>query len=63
MNYLHTRGPIVYLILVAMNIHAKNNIPCRGIIPFLVPCFWDKNTGICAGAMPYRRDSPAATRV
>ena len=25
--------------------------------------FWDKNTGNCAGAMLYRRDSPATTRI
>ena len=25
------------------------------MIPFFVLAFWDKNTGICAGAMPYRQ--------
>ena len=25
--------------------------------------FWDKNTVICAGAMPYRPDFPATTRI
>ena len=35
-------------------IHAKNKIAGR-IRPFLVLGFWDKSTGICAGAMPYRR--------
>ena len=34
---------------------AKNKIAGR-LIPFLVLGFWDKHTGICAGAMPYRRD-------
>ena len=40
--------------------HAKNKIAGR-IIPFL-PGFWDKNTVICVGAMPYRRVFPATTR-
>ena len=31
------------------------------MIPFCVLGFWDKNTGIYAGAMPFRRDSPATT--
>ena len=31
--------------------------------PFSVPGFWDKTTGICASAMPHRRDSPATTRI
>ena len=31
--------------------------------PFLVLGSWDKNTGICAGAMPYRRDFAATTRI
>ena len=35
-------------------VHAKNTIAGR-IIPFLV-------LGICAGAMPYRRDVPATTK-
>ena len=34
--------------------HANNKIAGR-IIPFLVLRFWDKNTGICAGAMLYYR--------
>ena len=42
--------------------HAKNKIAGR-FIPFLVPYFWDKNTGICAGAMPHRRDFPATTGI
>ena len=33
------------------------------IIPLLVPGFWDKSTGICAGAMSYRRDVLATTRI
>ena len=34
------------------------------IAPYLsVLGFWDNNTGICAGAMPYRRDLPATTRI
>ena len=35
--------------------HAKNKIAGR-FIPFLVLGFWNTITGICAGAMPYRRD-------
>ena len=31
--------------------------------PFSVLGFWDKNTGICAGAMPYRRDFTATARI
>ena len=30
---------------------------------FLVKGLWDKNTGICAGAKPYRRDFPSTTRI
>ena len=30
---------------------------------FSVLGFWDENTGICAGAMPFRRDFPATTRI
>ena len=35
--------------------------PLRLALPFLVRelGFWDKYTGICAGAMSYRRDFPA----
>ena len=43
-------------------IHAKNKISGR-VIPLLVLGFWDKNTGICAGAMSYRRDFPVTTRI
>ena len=32
-------------------------------ISCLVPGFWDTNTGICAGAMPHRRDFPTTTRI
>ena len=42
--------------------HAKNKFVGR-IIPFVVLRFWDKNTGMCAGAMPYRRDFPATTGI
>ena len=42
--------------------HAKNKIAGR-FIPFSVLGFWDKNAGICAGAMPYRRDFPATTGI
>ena len=42
--------------------HAKNKIAGR-FIPFFVLGFGDKNTGICAGAMPYRRYFPATTRI
>ena len=31
--------------------------------PFSVLGFWDKNTGICPGAMPYRRDFLATIRI
>ena len=30
---------------------------------FSVLGFWDKNAGICAGAMPYRRDVQATSRI
>ena len=40
----------------------KNKFVGRNI-PFSVLDFWDKNTGICAGAMPYRRDFPATTGI
>ena len=43
-------------------LRTKNKIAGR-LIPFLVLGFWDKNTGICAGAMPYRRDFPATTGI
>ena len=39
-----------------------NKIVAR-IIPILVPGFWDTNTGICAGAMSYRRDFTATTGI
>ena len=42
--------------------HAKNKIARRFIL-FLVLGFWDKNTGICAGAMPYRQDFPDTTGI
>ena len=35
---------------------------CR-VTPFLVLGLWDKKTVRCAGAMPYRRDFPATTRI
>ena len=38
-----------------LRIHAKNEIAGR-IIPFFELGFWDKITGMCAGAMPYHRD-------
>ena len=44
------------------SVHAKNKIAGRFIL-FLVLGFWDKNTGICAGAVQYRRDFPATTRI
>ena len=49
-------------IKVGESSHVKNKIAGR-IILFLVLGFWDKNTGIFAGAMPYRRDFPATTRI
>ena len=42
--------------------HAKNKIVAR-FIPFSVLGFWVKSTGICSGAMPYRRDFTATTRI
>ena len=42
--------------------HANNKVVAR-FIPFSVLGFWVKNTGICAGAMPYRRDFTATTRI
>ena len=43
-------------------IQAKNKISGR-IIPILVLGFWDKNTGMRAGAMPYHQDFSATTRI
>ena len=43
-------------------VHAKNMF-AGGFIPFLVLGFWNKNTGIYAGAMPYRRDFPVTTGI
>ena len=48
---------------LALHTHAENKIAGCRIIPFLVLGFWDKNIGICAGAMPYRRDFPDTTRI
>ena len=45
-----------------LRIHAKNKIAGR-IITVLVLGLWDKNTGICTGAMPNRRDFPTTTRI
>ena len=42
--------------------HAKNKIAGRFIL-FLVLGFWDKNTRICAGTMPYRWEFSATTRI
>ena len=41
---------LVYL----LGTHAKNNIAGPPNYPFLVLGFYDKKTGICASAMPYR---------
>ena len=43
-------------------IHANLSATTRNW-PFSVLGFWDKNTGICAGTMPYRRDFSATTRI
>ena len=32
------------------------------MIPSLLLGFWDRNTVVCAGAIPYRKDFPATTR-
>ena len=42
--------------------HANLSVTTQNC-PFSVLGFWDKNTGICAGAMPYRRDFTATTRI
>ena len=42
--------------------HANNKIVARFIL-FSVLRFWVKSTEICAGAMPYRRDGTATTRI
>ena len=42
--------------------HAKNKSVAR-FIPFSLLGFWVKSTGICAGALPYRRDFTATTRM
>ena len=48
--------------VVVCTYHAKNKVVGR-IMPFSVLGFWVKSTGICAGAMPYRRDFTATTRI
>ena len=45
-----------------MSYHAQNKIAASRI-PFSVRGFWDKNTVMWAGAMPYRRYFPATTRI
>ena len=40
-----------------------NLSPATRSRPFSALGFWDKNAGMCAGAMPYRRDFPATTRI
>ena len=52
----------VFRLSLALYIHAENTFASR-FIPFLVLGFWDENTGIYAGAMPYRRDFPATTGI
>ena len=52
-RFVYTRGTAI---------HAENKI-AGGFIPFLVLGFWDENTEIYAGDMPYRRNSPATTRI
>ena len=42
--------------------HPKTKIAFR-LTPFLVLDLWDKNTGICTGAMPYRRDFTVTTGI
>ena len=42
-------------------VHAKNKIAGR-MTPVLVLGFWNKNTVMCAGVMPYHSDFPANTR-
>ena len=42
--------------------HAKNKIAGLPNYTFSILGFWDKNIGICAGAMPYRRDFSATTK-
>ena len=42
-------------------IHAKNMFAGR-LISFSVLGFWDKYTGICASAMPYRQNFPTTAR-
>ena len=46
---------------IAWDGHHANLSPETQNWPFSVLRFWDKNTGICAGAMPYLRDFPATT--
>ena len=40
-----------------------NLSPTTRNLPFSVLGFWDKTTGICPGAMPYRRDFLATIRI
>ena len=57
------KDPRFFLNVLRGNVtHAKNKI-ARGFITFLELDFWDINTGICTGAMPYRRDFTATTRI
>ena len=44
------------------SIHANLSVTTQNW-PFSVLGFWDKNTGICAGAIAYRRDFTATTRI
>ena len=64
-NEVHFREQFFFSLssaLLSGHCHAKNKFAGR-IIPFSVLGFWDKNTGVCAGAMPYRRDFTATTRI
>ena len=59
---LSTGGSMRTGMVGSVKSHAKNKI-AGSMIPFLVLGFWDTNTGICAGAMPYRRDFPTTSRI
>ena len=57
--YVAPRHNVIVIVVTTV---AKNKFVGR-IIPFVVLGFWDKNTGICTGTMPYRWDFPATTGI
>ena len=58
--FITTTYALLYIMLGPF--HANLSVTTQNW-PFSVLGFWDNNTGICAGAMPYRRDFTATTRI